>query len=264
MNRILVPVDFSDTSVNALNYAIQLFKGFALEVTLLHSYEVSSSAFTMKSINRVMEDDAHKEMDALIKNVERDNPNVVFRFKIMKINAISAITSLANSNVYDFVIMGTKGASGLKEVFIGSVAGGVISRTHAPVIVVPNHFSYDHLHEIVFASSGAPLSDNAVLEPLRALAKMHSSSINILHISKEAEPDLNETVSALEDFNPTVTYDFGSGNINDRLKDYFEKKGASLLCLVRGKKDFISRIFGESVTMKQTFDSSVPLLILHD
>jgi nucleotide-binding universal stress UspA family protein len=264
MNKILVPIDFSDTSLNALTFATKLFGDAALEITVLHTYELSSSAFSMKSMDRIMEDDAQREMDALLKRMQEKEPNISMKSKVIKSDAVSTITSLGNSGTYDFIVMGTKGASGLKEVFIGSVAGGVISKTKAPVLVIPDNYEYRPLHEIVFAVSGITFSDPTILESLRKLAKMHSSKITVLHVSEGKAVGMEEVVSALEDLNPTATYDFGAGTINERLNEFLIKKDAGLLCLVRGKKDFFSRMFSESVTLKQAFNSPIPLLILHD
>jgi nucleotide-binding universal stress UspA family protein len=264
MNKILVPVDFSDTSLNALSYAIKLFGGSEVEFTVLHTYEVSTGAFRMKSIDWILEEDAEREMDALIKRMEREEPAAVLKPKIVKSNAVSAITSLGNSGSYDFIIMGTKGASGLKEVFIGSVASGVISNTQAPVLVVPDNYLYRPWNEIVFAIGNIPLSSASVVNPLRELAMLHSCKINVLHIAEGEKLDLEEVLSTIEDLNPSVTYAFGAGKINERLNDYLTENDAGLLCLIRSNKDFFSRIFNESVTLKQTFNSPVPLLILHN
>ncbi|MBK7409923.1 MAG: universal stress protein [Saprospirales bacterium] len=54
MNKILVPIDFSDTSLNALFYAIQLFTRSMVEITVLHTYETTSSAFHLKSMDRIL------------------------------------------------------------------------------------------------------------------------------------------------------------------------------------------------------------------
>jgi nucleotide-binding universal stress UspA family protein len=265
MNKILVPVDFSDTSLNALSYAIQLFGDSEVEFTVLHTYEVSTGAFRMKSIDWILEEDAQREMDALVKRMQREEPGVVLKTKIMKSNAVSAITSLGNSGSYDFIIMGTKGASGLKEVFIGSVASGVISKTKAPVLVVPSNYLYQSWNEIVFAIGNIPLSSASVVNPLRELAMLHSCKINVLHIAVDEKLDyLEEVLSTIEDLSPSVIYTFGAGNINERLNDYLTENDTSLLCLIRSKKDFFSRIFDESVTLKQTFNSPIPLLILHN
>ena len=74
MEKILVPVDFSDTSLNALTYAIKLLNGSNVEITVLHSYQMSSSAFSMKSMDRLMEEDAQREMDALVKKFQQVLP----------------------------------------------------------------------------------------------------------------------------------------------------------------------------------------------
>ncbi len=263
MNKILVPVDFSDTSLNALFYAIKLFGQSPLEITVLHVYGARSTALLMKSIDNVLEKDAQKSMDELIDKVRKEAPEIVLKTRIVNNYAVSTIISLGDSGKYDFIVMGTKGASGLKEVFIGSVAGGVISKTSAPVVVVPSNYSYRPLDEIVFAISNKPFSNATVVEPLRKIATMHQSKVKVLHIAEKQTPEIQDTLSYIEDLNLSVTYAFGTGNTNRDLNDYLIKNDIGLLCLIRSKKDFFNRILNDSVTLKQTFSSPVPLLILH-
>ncbi|WP_422081598.1 universal stress protein [Ulvibacterium sp.] len=264
MNKILVPVDFSNTSSNALAYATELFRGSATEITVLHVYGTKSTALLMKNIDSVLEKDAKRRMDELLENVQKEHPDLILKTKIIKNYAVSAITSLGDSGHYDYIVMGTKGASGLKEVFLGSVAGGVISKTSAPVIVVPAGYSFRSLEEIVFAVSDDPFSDANVLEPLRKIAAMHQSKVKVLHIADKKTPQIEKALSAIEDLNPSVDYAFGTGDTNKDLNDYMMKDFAGLLCLIRTKKGFMHRLLNESVTLKQTFNSPVPLLILHD
>ncbi|WP_303315769.1 universal stress protein [Flavivirga abyssicola] len=268
MNKILVPVDFSETSLNALSYAIQLFGSSPIEITVLHIYGAkSNAALLMKSIDSILEKDARSEMDELIQKVRKEHPDITLSSKIIKNYAISAIASLGDSGNYDFIVMGTKGVSGLKEVFIGSIAGGVISKTTAPVIVVPAAYSFHPLNEIVFALGKNPFFSTTVVDPLRKIATMHQSKIKVLHIADKKTPDMQEAtniLSTIKDLNPSMTYRFGTGNTNQDLNDYLMKHQSGLLCLVRSKKGFFDRILNESVTLKQTFNSPVPLLILHD
>jgi nucleotide-binding universal stress UspA family protein len=264
MTKILVPVDFSETSLNALSYAIKLFEHRDVEFTILHTYELSKSAFHMKSIDRILEEDAQREMKTLIKNTLDKYPDIVLVPKIHNADAVYTIKSLGNSGEYDFIIMGTKGASGLKEVFLGSVAGGVISKTSAPVIIVPDKYDYTPLKEIVLAIGSIPLHDLTILDPLRKLAMVQSSKIKILHISEGDKLDMEDVLSSLQDFHPSVTYVFGEGNINKELNEYIIEDHTGLLCLIKSKKAFFTRVFGGSVTMKQTFSSPIPLIILND
>lgn len=265
MNKILVPVDFSDASSNALSYAIQLFKGSPLEITVLHIYGAKSSgALLMKNIDGVLEKDARNKMNELLQKVQKEHPDITLKPKLSNNYAVSAIVSLGNSGNYDFIVMGTKGASGLKEVFVGSVAGGVMSKTVAPVIVVPAGHTFRPLEKIVLAVSDNPFSDAKVLEPLRKIATMHQSNIKVLHIADKKTPQIEKALTAIEDLNPSVDYAFGTGDTNKDLKEYLMKDFSGLVCLIRSKKGFLDRLLKESVTLKQTFSSPVPLLILHD
>ena len=265
MNKILVPVDFSDASSNALTYAIKLFGASSLEITVLHIFGIKSSgALLMKNIDGVLEKEAKIQMDNLLKSVHKDYPDVVFKPKITKNYAVSAIVSYGDSGKYDYIVMGTEGASGLKEVFMGSVAGGVVSKTTAPVIVVPKGHSFRPLDTILMAVSDHPFSDAKIMEPLRKIAKLHQSNIKVLHIADKKTPQIEKALSAIEDLKPSVDYAFGTGNIHKDLNEYLIKDFSGLLCLIRTKKGFMNRLLNESVTLKQTFDSPVPLLILHD
>ena len=264
MTTILVPVDFSDTSSNALSYAIQLFGASSLEITLLNVYGTRSTALLMKNIDGVLEKDAKGRMDELLTQFKETYPNVVFTPRIMKNQPVPAISSMGDSGKYDYIVMGTKGASGLKEVFMGSVAGGVVSKTKAPVIVVPGDHTFKPLETIVFSVGNDPFSDASVVEPLRKIAKMHQSKVKVLHIAEKKTPQIEKALNAIEDLNPSVDYAFGTGKTSKDLDDYLSKDFSGMVCLIRSKKGFIDRLLSESVTLKQTFNSPVPLLILHD
>jgi hypothetical protein len=182
----------------------------------------------------------------------------------VKSGAVSAIVSMGDSGKYDFIAMGTKGASGLKEVFMGSVAGGVISKTSAPVLVVPVNYKFSPVKKILFAVGDIPFSNDTVAEPLRTITSMHNSEIKILHIADKKTPQIERARTTIKDLNPKVEYTFGTGDTNKDLNNYLMKDSSDLVCLIRSKKGFLDQLLNESVTLKQTFNSSVPLLILHD
>lgn len=264
MIKILVPVDFSATSSNALRYGIQFFGATSLEVTLLHAFSSNPTTMSMKNIDNVIYKDSRQTMERLLEKVQKEFPNVTFNTKILNDHAVSSITLLGNSGEYNFIVMGTKGASGLKEVFLGSVAGGVISRTSAPVIVVPDTHLFHHLDEVILALGDTSISDPKVLDPLRLLVKLQKSKVKVLHISEKKTDTIEKTLNTIEDLNPSVEYAFGTGDTNQDLHDYVTMNDSKLICLIRGHKGFFNRLFKESVTLKQTFESHVPLLILHD
>ena len=264
MIKILVPLDFSATSSNALRYAIQLFGETSLEITLLHAFSSNPTTMSMKNIDRVILKDTKQTMGKLLEKFQKEFPDVSFKTKILVDHAVSCITSLGNSGEYDYISMGSKGASGLKEVFLGSVAGGVISKTSAPVLVVPDTHLFVHLDEVILALSDTPLLNSKVIDPLRTLVRLQKSKVKVLHISEQKNESIAQSLELIKDLNPSIEFAFGTGNTNQDLHDYISVHDSRLLCMVRGHKGFFNRLFKESVTLKQTFESPVPLLILHD
>lgn len=93
---------------------------------------------------------------------------------------------------------------------------------------------------------------------------MHKSRIKILHITDKKTPQVEKALAAIEDLKPEVQYTYGTGDTNKDLNNYLMKDSSALVCLVRCKKGFLDQLLNESVTLKQTFNSPVPLLILHD
>ncbi len=263
MNTILVPVDFSETSANALSYAVQLFGPTSLKIWVLHVYDTrSKAALLMKSIDGVLEKNALNKMDELIQGMQTAYPEVTFKPQLLKGDAVSEIALMANSGEFDFIVMGTKGASGLKEVFMGSVAGGVVSRSTTPLIVVPTGYSFRALDEIVFAMGNDSFSDTTVA-PLKSIVKKHQSKVKVLHIAEKKASNLDIPLNHIADLNPSIDYAFGTGNTNKDLNAYLMKDFAGLLCMIRTKKGFMARLLSDSVTLKQTFNSPVPILILN-
>lgn len=264
MIRILVPVDFSEASKNALLYAILLFKDSPLAVTVLHIFGAKSTAFVMKNVDDIFERTAHENMEEFLSDIQEEFPDVVFNTEITKNYAIDTIVEMGDSGRYDYVIMGTKGTSGLKEVFMGSVAGGVVSKTKAPVIVVPKGYEFKSLTQLILAVGDDRFSDPEVIAPLRKLLATHGSKLNLLHIAINEPPQIDDALAAIDDLNPAVTYVFGTGDTTNDLHDYMQTDDSDMLCLIRTKKEFFERLLNESVTLKSTFNCKVPLLILHD
>ena len=264
MKKILIPVDFSSTSKNALHYAVALFKDISKEITLLHIYGTPTNTLMMKSIDSILIKDAESDMNDLLNEIKAEAPNVVFKTKLGKNYAVSIISDLGNSGNYDYIVMGTKGVSGVKEVFLGSIAGGVVANTSAPVIVVPLDYKFNSSQNMVLAIGNEAITNYEVLNPLADLVKLHKSKLEILHFSDEDEVDFEALLPVdIKELQPGFTHKTGIEDLNRQLSTHIQNYDTDLLCMVRTRKDFFERFFNGSVTLKQTFNSAAPLLILH-
>lgn len=267
MKKILVPTDFSDNARNALRYAIQLAQLFNSQIILLHTFSTSSRADMLVSMEKIMRKDAENEMELLTKEIPDD---VRWKSEIQQGETIHNIAVYAERNEIDLIVMGTKGASGLEKVFIGSVTGGVMRQTSTPLLAIPKDYAYQPLEKIVLAIASLQLADpEKVVAPLKALAKKYKATVLIYHhdeSNSEVPDEVMGAVEWLEGIPVNITFDQDDDHINESISEFVTDSGADLLCMVRRKRKtigFFERLFQESSTLTQVFHTEVPLLIMH-
>ena len=268
MNNILVPVDFSDTSLNALSYAINLFRGTETEITVLHTYQVSSSAFHMKSMDRILEENAQQDMDTLMNRVRKEEPDTVLKSKILKSGAVSAITSLGNKGTYDFIVMGTKGATKAKEIVFGSNTVHIIKKVKScPILVVPDEYDFVKPEQIAFPTDFNRFYGEEIL-PLTRLADLYNSTIRIVHINKEdeltelQEHNLNQLKIALKDYPHSFHWMPDYGKKTEAINDFIEELQINILAMINYKHSFIEGIIKEPVIKKLGFKPNTPFMVI--
>lgn len=267
MKNILVPTDFSDNARNALQYAVQLAKLFDSRLTLLHTFNVPRRTDILVSLDDIMQKDAEQEMDTLSRQIPAE---VRRETRVMKGDTVKTIAAFAGQIDADLIVMGTQGASGLEQVFIGSVTGGVLRQTDIPLLAIPEGYAYRPVEKIVLALAGLHLADpQAVMAPLKTLAAKWQAAIQVYHhdeTQRELPEGVIEAVEWLQGIPVSISFDHDDDRINENISEFVEESGAGLLCMVRRKRNtigFVERLFRDSVTLTQVFHCEVPLLILH-
>ncbi len=267
MKKILVPTDFSPNAENALAYATDFANKCGGQVTLLHTYRLHSSAGMLLSVEKFIEEDARKEMDALIRRLEpklRGEAGVEGR--VIRGDPVPIISDMADKSGYSLVIMGTQGATGLKEVFIGSTTNGVLRNTNTPVLAIPNNFAFRPIRKIVFAVDAAGISHPGVISMLVQLAKKCRAKVYVFHQGLgEIDDGIDPSIDIyLDEVEHSFHYELDEASINEGINSFVADYNADLLCMVRRRRSFLDEVFHVSVTTREVFNSPVPLLVLHD
>lgn len=267
MKRILVPTDFSKNADNALSYALAIANAFGSEITLLHLYKVYSTSGMFVSVESYMKEDAAAHMLEKVRRIEahlEGEARIVT--KIVRGDAVRMITDIADKSAYDLIIMGTQGASGLEEIFVGSTTNGVLKNTRRPVLAIPHNFKFRNIRKIVLAIDEGTVSHAGVLMPLVKLARRFSASVQVYHKDTGAkDPGMDSSVDMfLDDVEHSFHYELDTDRINKSINDFVADTGADMLCMIRRQRGFLKEIFHVSSTSKEVFDSPVPLLVLHD
>lgn len=265
MKRILVPTDFSKNAQNALSYAVELAKTFDCSLMILHTYSAPRRSDMLVSMDTIMRKDAEDGMQAISQLIP---PDVHYDTKIIKGSTVKTIAEYADHHHMDLIIMGTQGASGLEEVFVGSVTGGVMRQAQTPILAIPEGYQFKPLDKIVFALDGLQLDDPAVIKVLKALAEKFESQVVLFHhhddekLEKEIKFEAEEWLSGIP---LTIKFDNETAKVNESIRKFVDSTSGDLLCMIRRKKNnigFFERLFKESVTSTHIFSCNVPLLIL--
>ena len=266
IKKILVPTDFSENANNALQYAINIGDYFDAEIILLHSFEASTPTDAIKSFVPFVRADAEKAMEETLELAQKSViGKTVLKSKIINGQTVHVITKIAKQEGVDLIIMGTQGASGLKE-FLGSNTSAVMSKTAVPILAIPRGATYHPLQEIIFPVDEHNISDFEVIKPLLQIAEKYGSTIKILHLGTEKTLEKFDRESLdffFKDFAHSYFTKIVHNGFNEIINKFtYEQKG-DMIAMIRRERGFWERIFHESTTAKEIFNSPVPLLVLH-
>lgn len=144
IKKILVPIDFSDSSMKGLAYAKGLAKQFDAALVLINSvhvqYFVTSDEYARYDLPLLMQEaekTSREEMQALVQKTDWEGIKVEASLQIG--HPGDQICVQAKHHRADLIVTSTHGATGLKHVLLGSTAEYVVRHAHVPVLVVPSH-----------------------------------------------------------------------------------------------------------------------------
>ncbi|HET6516835.1 MAG TPA: universal stress protein [Nitrosopumilaceae archaeon] len=136
IKKILVPIDGSKNSFRGLDKAISLARQCQATITGLYIMPI----YPRSVVDAFMPFQIHftKSAKKYMKTAKNKaaKKGVVFKSKIVYGSPIMEITDMASKKKFDLIVIGSRGLGGVKEVFLGSVAHGVVHRAKVPVLVV--------------------------------------------------------------------------------------------------------------------------------
>ena len=267
MKKILVPTDFSKNAQNALQFALAFANEYGSEITLIHTFKLYSSTGMFVSVEAYMEDDARKDLVKTIKESRANLKNgASIKHKLYRGDAAPVIAAIADKEDFDLIIMGTQGASGLKEIFTGSTTNAVIQASSTPLLMIPEKFDFRLPKTAVFAVDQEEITNEKVLRPLLKIAEAFQTKIEVFH-QDAGDTDVGLTGKIRQYLDPVeASYHFrlDKQNITASIAEFSDEVQADLLCMVRRKRSFLEKIFHQSVTKEEIFHAKIPLLLLHD
>ncbi|QOI95970.1 MAG: universal stress protein [Flammeovirgaceae bacterium] len=188
MKKILVPCDFSEQAVNAFRFAVDVADQAKGEVHLVHVIELpvmhDSVLMPVMSFEEALLKELREKAEKEFKKLKDKYAGKLSVTSQVIFGATSRmITDYITDNAIELVVMGTKGASGVKEVLIGSNAEKVVRRSPVPVIAIKKYAKASSIKNIVFPNTLDTEKQEDLVMKVKALQNFFKAQIHIVWIN---------------------------------------------------------------------------------
>jgi len=273
MKKIIVPVDFSEYSEYALETASILAKKNNAEILVLHMLEMSEAILTRAGTDMQMETMfflklAEKKFEEFLKKDYLKGLKITPIIKHFKV--FSEVNDVAEEYGGDLIIMGSHGASGLKEFFIGSNTEKVVRHSNIPVMVIKHNPILVDFEHVVFACD---FSEDAVKPFINATkffkklgSKVHLIYVNLPNEQFRSTAEMEGKVHLFfKKVNGDLSYDhsvkyFSDYTIEQGVLNYANAIGADLIAVATHGRTGFSHLLEGSITEDIANHSTLPVI----
>lgn len=280
MKNILLPTDFSETSWNAIVYALKLLEDTPCTFYVLHvnalSYVATNELPPSQNKDVVEEtytEPAKKQLRSLLKRIATEfpvRPHHHF-FSLTDYNFfVDSVRSHVVEKKIDLIVMGTKGASGLRKIIIGSNAADVIKKVQCPALVVPGDAKFDGLKEVAFPTDYLLTYGVDLLKPLYEIMEAHNSNLQVLHVTHK-----DDTLSIAQQNNRDLLKEYfikfesefhvlSNKNVEDAIESFVKRTDIKMVAMVAKNLNYFQRILFHNKIEEMTYHTHIPFLVMHD
>lgn len=272
MKNILIPTNFTDSSRNATDYAIGLYKNQLARVILLNVYEQPHYGRSIqKSLIHILEENSTKGLEEDKLRILESHPEIADKVEIWpkEGDLLGVIKSILSKESIDIIIMGSKGDREIVDIFIESETAKVVRSVETPILVVPPKASFGKLSRITLTSDLKKITNVEVIQEMIDLARNNRSEVDVLHVRQPKDGDPGQMEKMLENYLGDIRHDFHyveNKDIPMGIYKFITEKHSDLVTAVKrkGRGNLISRLFHQSMSRQIVRHVHQPLLLMHD
>jgi nucleotide-binding universal stress UspA family protein len=265
--KIIVPIDFSENSIKALEFAIFMADKKHAKITLVHVMEAvydfaSQAAIALDS----MYSEGEKMLENLIKKYKASD--LEMDFKIVDGVASISVARIADETGATLIVMGTQGASGIKKALIGTTTVNLIREANCPVLVVPAQAHVAEIKKVTLALEFAN-HEEQFIDWIIGMSERWGLGLEILHVQtthgfKEElatlgmEGYLQKKYPGLQ----VRIHTFYAENASEGLDMYMQEHDNMILVMCHEHQNLWNQIIQKSQSLKMAYHTHIPLLIM--
>ena len=261
MNTVIVPVDFSESSLHAARYAAQLLAGhYGVNMILYHSYSKTSEA---AKATEMLEDVKAGLMKTNIVKIE------ILAFE--EDDFVDGLEKTARHRRADMIIMGITGKSAIAQVFFGSNTLKMAERKVCPVLIVPQNAFFTPLKNVMLTSDFKSTVDTTPSVPIKDFLDAFKPQLHIVNVNKDHWISLTEDIEKekqdmkqlFADYNPEF-YFMRLYDVDEAINLFAESRNIDLIIAIQKNRSFIDKLLNGSRTKTLSYHSKMPILVMHE
>jgi nucleotide-binding universal stress UspA family protein len=273
MYTIIIPVDFSETSLKA----VEVGKYLALRTDgtiylvhyygmMLHNFANPEAALPIDMVDQIRVAAEH-QMKELAASVQTDGMTVKTVVEMGDLK--SDIIELSKQLNADMIVLGTVGSGSLINKLIGSNASHIMERSTIPVMLVPKDFEFKGCENAVFADDFK--SENAAFEGQLIDFAINTGlkTLNILYVDRKdgsGVVEIDESVNRLRSVigeNRIQVEAIPAMSVEKGIEEYVKNHPTDLIIMATEKKSLLQRLFVYGHTQVMAMHTHIPLLVYH-
>jgi len=261
MHRIIIPVDFSETSLNAARFAAKMMAGKKDVLAILyHNYETPDDY----DICLNYQESLKKEfMKAGVEAVECENE--------MGGDLIDNITRLAHTIRATLVVMGITGKSAIRQIMFGSNTLKLIDKNLYPVMIIPPDAVFNGINNVAFASDFKNVEATTPAELISSVLEMFGPQLHVINVHPEHYVSITEETNREKEnlrkmFSQFKTefYFIGRNDFSEAVDDFVKDYAIDILITVPKHQSNANSLFKSTHTKRLAYHSHIPILAAHE
>ncbi|NNF33670.1 MAG: universal stress protein [Saprospiraceae bacterium] len=276
MNRILCPVDFSDASLTALEYATEIAEKHGSSLKIVHV--ITSNEYNEKLVESG--DEAFQQIReeigtklgviSLEINDASQHDYDICTQEILYGDFTDRIAETIEKENISLVVMGTYGAKDVNEARMGSNTVKVMDKSKIPVLSIPANAGYQNFDRVVYGSE-LDDEDKLMLQQVVNFLVPYDSHLYLVHVTENPDKDKEVYKKYTEEIKSYINYkkldveEFATHeDVGIALEHSMNVHDAHLLVLVHKNRNLLSNLFHRSLTKRMSYLTNFPLLALRN
>lgn len=278
MRKILVPTDFSDNAMNAIKYALELFKYEKSDFFIMHAYQDEIYADdsllnqeTLDKVTQIIGEKSQKQLESTLKKIKEISPNPRHKYNIISSNnlLIDEADKIVDDENIDIIVMGTRGETNDRKLTFGSHTLQVLKYVQCPVLAIPENYKYTQPKHILFPTDYMIPYKRRELKLLSEMALPYRAVIDMLYISKSnklslRQEDNQEFIKKALNKNTLNFKTIKQKNITQTIYKYLKENKIDMLVMVNTRHSFLESILFQSTIDTMSLHLDIPFLALQN